>query len=168
MFSINDIVLYGSEGACRIISIAPRDLGAGMREYYILQPVYRKDATVFVPVGSEKLVARMRRALDAGEIDRIITEMPGEESVWIESEAERKLAYREIMAEGDSRGLVRLIKGLYLHQKEQTARGRRLHLADERAFKEAERLLYDQFALALDIRPEEVLPYIIRKIEGKK
>lgn len=165
MLSVSDVVLYGTEGACEIVDIAEKDLGAGVREYYILQPVYRKEATVFVPTGSEKLVARMRRVLTADEIEEIIQEMPGEESVWIQNEAERKTRYKEILAEGDSRKLVRLIKTLYLHQKEQNARGRKLHMADERAFKEAERLLYDQFALALRIQPDEVLPYIVKRIE---
>lgn len=167
MFEINDIVLYGTEGACEIVEIAEKDVGVGLREYYVLQPVYRRDTTIYVPAGSEKLVARMRRVLTADEIEEIILGMPGEDSLWVENEAERKTFYKEILAEGDSRKMVRLIKTLYLHQKEQTAKGRKLHMADERALKEAERLLYDQFALALKISPDEVLPYIIRKIEGQ-
>ncbi|MBQ4050586.1 MAG: CarD family transcriptional regulator [Oscillospiraceae bacterium] len=166
MFKVGDVVLYGTEGACEIVEIGKRDLGAGPREYYILQPVYRKEAVVFVPADVEKLVGRMRRVLTAEEIDDIIREMPGEGFLWVENEAERKIRYKELLAEGDSRMLVRMIKTLYLHQKEQGEKGRKLHMADERAFKEAERLLYDQFALALNIRPEEVLPYIIRRIEG--
>lgn len=166
MLSIHDVVLYGTEGACEVTGITQKNLGAGMMEYYVLRPVYRREATVFVPTGNKTLIARMRRLLSAEEIEEIIREMPGEDSIWIQNEAERKARYREILAEGDSRKLVRLIKTLYLHQKQQLAGGRKLHLADERAFKEAERLLYDQFALALHIKPDQVLPYIIERIEG--
>lgn len=166
MFKVNDMVLYGTEGVCEVIEIGERDLGAGCREYYILRPVYRKEAAVFVPTDSDKLVSRMKQVLTAREIDDIIREIPGEGFLWIENETERRMKYREILAEGDCRSLVRMIKALYLHRKQQAARGRKLHAADERAFKEAERLLYDQFALVLNIQPEDVLPYIIKKIES--
>ena len=166
MFKVGEVVLYGTEGACEIVEIGKRDLGAGPREYYILRPVYRKEAVVFVPADVERLVSRMKRVLTAEEIDTIILEIPGEEFLWIENEAERKNRYRELLAEGDCRMLIRMIKSLYLHQKEQSTRGRKLHTADERAFKDAERLLFDQFALALQIQPDEVLPYIIKKIES--
>ena len=166
MLSVNDIVMYGTEGACEITGITCKDLGAGMTEYYVLRPVYRRETTVFVPAGNKALTGRMRRLLSAEEIEEIIQEMPGEDAIWIQDENERKARYREILAEGDSRKLVRMIKTLYLHQKQQTAKGRKLHLADERAFKEAERMLYDQFAIALHIKPDEVLPFIIGRIEG--
>jgi len=167
MLGVHDVVLYGTEGACEITEIARKDFGAGAAEYYVLRPVYRKNATVFVPTQNRALVARMRRVLSAEEIEKIIEEMPGESCIWIPDESLRKEEYRKILAGGDSRELIRLVKTLYLRQKEQSARGRKLHQADERFLKEAEKVLYDQFALALKIQPDQVLPFILERIEGR-
>ena len=37
-------------------------------------------------------------------------------------------------------------------------------MADERFLKDAEKMLYDEFALVLNIREEEVLPFIMEQI----
>lgn len=166
MFGVHDVVLYGTEGACEITEITQKDFGAGAAEYYVLQPVYRKNTTVFVPTQNRALVARMRRVLSTEEIEKMIEEIPGESGIWIPDENLRKEEYRKILAGGDSRELIRLVKALYLRQKEQNVRGRKLHQADERFFKEAEKVLYDQFALALKIQPDQVLPLILERIEG--
>ena len=45
--------------------------------------------------------------------------------------------------------------------------GKHLRAADERFFKEAERMLYDEFALVLGMEPEEVLPFILERIQDE-
>lgn len=126
--------------------------------------MHRREATVFVPTGNQALVSRMRQVLRADEIEKMIAAMPGEESIWIQDENDRKVTYKEILTEGDSHKLVQLIKTLYLHQQEQNAKGKKLRQTDERFFKEAEKMLYDQFALALHMKPEQVLPFILKRI----
>ncbi|WP_040197362.1 CarD family transcriptional regulator [Candidatus Soleaferrea massiliensis] len=168
MYEINDTVLYGGHGVCRIVEIEERDLCGNRMEYYILKPVYDEKSTVFVPVHNEALTTKMRRILSVDEIYALIASMPNEDSKWIENENERKEKYREIISCGDRIQLIRAIKALYQHQQEQQARGRKLHLADERFFKEAEKMLYDEFALVLHIKPEQVFPFIQEQIHVSK
>lgn len=165
MYSVNDTILYGSHGVCRVAGIETKDFGGNLAEYYVLRPVYSENSTIYVPVSNEKLAGKMRRVLTSGEIDQIIRAMPYEESAWVEDESERKEKYKEILAQGDRMELVKMIKALYYHQREQQAKGRRLHTADEHFFKEAEKLLYDEFALVLHIKPEQVLPFIMEQVE---
>ena len=42
-----------------------------------------------------------------------------------------------------------------------------MHAADENFLKEAESVLYEEFAYVLNIRREEVLPFIQHEIEKK-
>ena len=93
--------------------------------------------------------------------------MPDEQAHWIENDEERKTAYRETLSTGDRPGLIRMIKSLYLRQKEMKGNGKHLRAADERFFKEAERMLYDEFALVLGMEPEEVLPFILERIQDE-
>ena len=133
--------------------------------YYVLKPVYNSNSTVYVPVDNETLTAKMRRVLSAAEIYEIIRAIPSESSMWIEDENERKEKYREILQRGDRMELVRIIKALYHHQQAQRAKGKHLHTADEHFFKEAEKMLYDEFALVLQIRPDQVVPFILQQVE---
>ena len=165
MYAVNDTILYGLNGACIITDIAKRNISGSIIEYYVLQPVYNNASTIYVPMKNEKLTAKMRRVLSAEEIHGLIQAMPDEDSLWIENENDRKEAYREILSAGDRMKLVRLIKALYLHQEKLQGIGRRLHMSDERFLKDAERLLYDEFALVLNIKPEQVLPFILEQID---
>ena len=165
MIEINDTILYGTEGVCTVLDIVERDFGGKSIPYYVLQPVYNNRSTIYVPVHNEALTAKMRRVLSKEEIYQIIQAMPGESSIWIEDEPERKERYKQILQRGDRIELVRMIKALYQHQLDQRAKGKHLHTADEHFFKEAEKLLYDEFALVLDIQPDQVLPFILQQLD---
>ena len=58
-----------------------------------------------------------------------------------------------------------MIKALYFHQREQQKNGRRLHITDERFMKEAEKMLYEEFAYVLNIRKDQVLPFILNQVQ---
>ena len=165
MFQINDTILYGSEGVCTVTDIVEKDFGAKVMRYYVLKPVYNSNSTLYVPANNQALTAKMRHVLSAAEIHEIIRAIPGEKSMWIENEDERKEKYREILQHGDRMELIGIIKALYHHQQAQRAKGKHLHTADEHFFKEAEKLLYDEFALVLQIQPDEVVPFILRQTE---
>lgn len=165
MYQINDTVLYGTHGVCQIAEITQQSFGNPTKTYYVLKPVHNPSSTIYVPVDSEALTSKIRQVLSREEIYELIHSMPYEESYWIENEPERKERYREIIAKGDRHELIQMLKALYHHQQQQALRGKKLHAADERYFKEAEKLLYDEFALVLNIKPSQVLPFIMEQIQ---
>ena len=57
-----------------------------------------------------------------------------------------------------------MIKALYSHEKYQQEHGRKFHTADQKIMKEAENMLYEEFAYVLDIQQEKVVPFIIDHI----
>lgn len=164
-YQVGDRVVYGIHGVCLITDIEEQRSGTEVISYYILRPVYDDKSKVFVPVGNERLEKKMRRILSVEEIYELIKAMSSEESIWIADETLRKERYRQILLTGDCRGLVRLIKTLYQRQQEQVAKGKKLHKNDEKVMKEAEKMLYEEFAHVLDIRPDQVLPFIMQQVE---
>lgn len=166
MYNVNDTIMYGTQGICEIIEIAEKEFMGTKKKYYVLKPVGDKAATVFVPVNSEKAESKMRRILSEEEICQLIECMPQENVKWIENENERKETYKKIIASGDRAELIRMIKALYLRKKEREADGKKLYLSDERFFKEAERILYEEFQYVLNIQKDEVLDFIVKKIEN--
>ena len=87
--------------------------------------------------------------------------MPDEDTVWIDDNNLRKQKYNQMIGQGDRRKLIKLIKTLYIHQNEMKAKGKNLHQSDEAILKQAEKLLNDEFALVLDIKPENVNEFIV-------
>lgn len=164
MFQVNDTVVYGSDGICVIEEIAARTFDRKTQEYYVLRPLYGNQSTIFVPTQNEKLCAKMRRLLSAEEIHAIIRGLPGAETVWIDNEALRKQTYAQILRSGDRKDILRLLKTLHLHQQKLRDSGRKFHASDERFMKEAERVLYGEFAHVLHLEPAQVEPMILREI----
>ena len=164
MHKINDMVLYGAEGLCRIADISVQNMHGEDTEYYVLKPLSESGSTIFVPTGSEVLTAKMKRVMSAEEIYALIRTMPDEAAEWIENENLRKQRYREILAGGDRTALVGMIKAVHFHEEERKKLGKKLHLSDERFMKDAEKLLYEEFAHVLNIRKDEVVPFIMEQI----
>ena len=64
--------------------------------------------------------------------------------------------------------MVRLIKSVYLHGQKLKSTGKKLHVVDERFLKEAERLLYDEFAHVLKIERSQVIPFITQQVDHEE
>lgn len=164
MFNVNDTILYGTHGICKITDITEQKFNGSANKYYILQPLHNASSTIYVPMDNEKLLAKMRRILSEEEIYELIKAMPDEETSWIENKNERNERFRSIMSSGNRTEIIKLIKVIYQHKEELKAIGKKLHASDEQFFKEAEKIIYDEFALVLNIRYEQVLPFIVDQI----
>jgi len=160
MYNVGEAVVYSSYGVCTVSSIEKRDFAGESREYYVLRPVGNKSNTFYVPTENEALTSRMRKVYSRSEVEKLIGDMPDEGLIWIDNESQRKEEYRRIISGGDRSELIRLIKTLYLKRRDLSDQHKKLHSADERFLSEAENMLYDEFAYALDISRDEVLPYI--------
>lgn len=173
MFLTGDTIIYENYGVCRITGTRDMEIGHTVRPYYELKPVFESNLTFYLPIGQEKIEGKMHRILSTKEIYALIKTMPDEDTIWIENESERKEQYKQILAGNDRPALVKLIKTLYLRQQELKENGKKLYVSDERFLRDAEKALYDEFAYVLDIKPEEVLPFIhghiktdVNKIKG--
>ena len=164
MICVNDVVLYGNDGVCHVIGVTTRKIGGIPEKYYVLRPVSQGTTTIYVPVNNETLVSRMQRLLSLDEAIELIRSVSEEETIWIEDDTKRRFAYEKILEVGDRREIFKLIKTLSLRAQEYKGSKRKMHTADEKLMKEAEKRLYDEFAQVLHIEPEEVLPFIFRTI----
>jgi CarD family transcriptional regulator len=164
MVRVNDVVLYGIDGICHVTGLATKTVAGKPVEFYVLKPVSQETSTIYVPVANEALVGRMQRLLSLDEAMELIRSIPGEETFWIEDDLKRRTTYGQILQGGDRREILRVIKTLYLRAEQLKQDRRKMHSADERLMKEAEKRLYDEFAHVLRIEPGQVLPFIFRMI----
>ncbi len=165
MYKVGDIVIYKSEGVCRVSDIEVKTFRDKEIEYYVLKPVYKENSEIFVPKNNIELVSKMRQVLTREEIINLIKSMPDEDDIWIENENQRKEEYKQLIASGDRTKLIRLIKTLFNHKQKQKEAGKKLHITDDRLLKDAEKVLYDEFAYVLNISQNQVVPFIVGELD---
>ena len=169
MFRINDVIIYGSQGVCRITDIEEKTVSGAKKSYFVLKPVNDQSATFFAPTDNAHVLKKMRRLLSAEEIHKLIDAMPEEDADWITNENERKELYRKILATGDHMELIKMIKAIYAHKKAREAEGKRLHMSDENFFKDAEQILYHEFQYVLNLHSkDDLMAYIFARIQKNK
>lgn len=168
MFKTDDVIIYGTQGVCRVEGIEEKAVGGKRKHYYVLKPVNDNGATIFAPTDNEHVLKKMRRLLTKEQILQLIDSMPEENAFWIENDNERKEYYRKVISSGDHMELIKMIKAVYIHKKEREAEGKRLHMVDEYFFRDAEQILYNEFQYVLGMKnKEDVMAFIFSRIENR-
>ena len=116
MYKIGSIVVYGTEGLCKICDITERTFGKETMEYYVLSPVENEAETIFVPKNNEKILKRMRPILSRKRATELLEAPPSELGEWVENDRERQQMYKQVLLCGSSEDLLRMTRALYLHQ----------------------------------------------------
>lgn len=164
LFQNGEYVMYGTYGVCQITGTTEQQIGANRLLYYVLKPVFQQSSTVFVPLSNRQLTAWLHRVLTRAELEQLVDSMPGQQPIWTDDETERRTLFQKILTEGNRIDIIRLVKTLYDRQQERLAKGKRLHQRDERFFREADRLLCNEFAFVLNRKPEEIPAILQRRL----
>ncbi len=165
MLKLNERVVYGTTGVCVVDSVEDKRIGREVKKYYVLKPVAQSSSTVYVPADNEKLLSKVRSVLSVEQIKCMLCSLKDEPDVWTDNDNERRLKFSEIISSGDRKACLVMMRSLHNRQRFLADSGKRLHIADERALKEAERLIHDEFSVALSIKPEEVRIFIKEELE---
>ena len=110
MFQVNDVIIYGTQGVCKITGKEEKMVNGTKKTYFVLKPVNEKSATIFAPTDNAFVLKKMRRLLTRDEIHGLIDSMPEENGLWVENENERKELYKSILSKGDHLELIKMIK----------------------------------------------------------
>ena len=167
MFQVNDVVVYGAQGVCRIDGIQKQKMDGVIKEYFVLKPADQREAVFYVPTWNEKALAKMRKVLTKEDVDALIDSIPEKEPFWIPNENARKDAYRQILAGGDHAAVISMLQALYAHKQERETIGKRLHVVDDYFMREAEQLLYNEWRYVLNMDKAGLMTYIMERIEHK-
>ena len=125
MYQVNDVVVYGKNGICRVEEIGTLSMSMvdQKKMYYTLRPIYQREAVLYVPVDNSKTV--MRPVISREEAQQLIDEIPMLQVVWITNERERENQYRTMLKTCDCKELVKIIKTLYQRKKARIQDGKR-------------------------------------------
>ena len=167
MFKVNDYVVYGLMGTYKITDIQQGDpaFSDESENYYVLHPVYKNNITIKIPVKKQKEL--LRPVMSRGEVLSLIASMPEREIIAIESDKQRNDMFKTAKS-GNVEEQIKIIKSLYWKKKNKLAANKKFAKADEDVMNAVEKQLHEEFAIALNITPAEVLPYILEHIPHDK
>ncbi len=166
MFRVDDYVVYGLTGVCKITDIEMDKIDDEESEFYVLNPVFSDNMTIKIPVNNG--TARMRKTITKEEALSLIDMIPEQETVWLKDNRERSEKFKAALKTGKSEEWVKMIKTIYEEKKEMATIGKKLSKSDEDIFKTAEKQLHEELAIALGISPDEVSDYIFQRISNDK
>lgn len=168
MYEVGDMVIYGKQGVCRIeeigsISITSND---DTTQYYTLVSVYGTGKT-YTPVDT---AVYMRHIMTLEEVQNIIKEIPNiaQQPIQFKNTREMTDYYKNSIESYHWERLIGVIKTVYFKAQHIKQQGKKLGQIDERYKREAEQLLYQEFAVAMDISIDAVGTYITSIMEEGK
>lgn len=163
MFAEGTLVMYGSEGVCRIVRVGEAPFPGALpgKCYYTLEPVFSSGvvyAPVDVPVVMRALISReeAERLIDA------IPDMAAPETVSRDPKAAEAL-YKGYLSRYDPESFLALIR--CIHAKNEDSR-KPYNQTDERYFHRSQALLHGELSVALGIPVEAVEAYIRERVEA--
>lgn len=156
MFTVGDYVMKISNGVCRIDDITHLNMSGVDKNklYYVMTPVEGKKSTLYVSVDTAD--QNIRSAMTKDEAENVIEAIPNIQEAWITNEKLREQQYKDAVKSGSPEALVGIIKTIYLRKKTREDQGKKNTAVDERYFKQAEELLYEEIAFALGKQKNEI------------
>lgn len=146
-----DYIVYRKE-TCKIIG---KEDG-----YYRLVPVNDTSIKYKVPVDSNFL----KKVITKEEIDRLLLEIPEINTIDL-GEKQIEQEYKELMKSGTHEDLVKIIKTSYLRNQIRILNNKRISEIDDEYFRRAEKYLYEEIGIVLNLSFENTKEYIINKLK---
>jgi len=160
MYKIGEFVVYKRD-VCKVIEIKEKYFNNV--DYYILIPVFDKSLKISVPKDSDLI----RDLINKEELEKIITAMPNIKII----ETDNKMIendYKELLQTGTHENLIKIIKTTYLRNQERLENNKKIGDKDDNYFNLAEKHLYSEFSVVLNLTIEEAKEYVINKLEINK
>lgn len=146
-----DYIVYRKE-TCKIIG---KEDG-----YYKLVPINDTSIKYKVPVNSNFL----KKVITKEEIDRLLLEIPEINTIDL-GEKQIEQEYKELMKSGTHEDLVKIIKTSYLRNQIRILNNKRISEIDDEYFRRAEKYLYEEIGIVLNLSFENTKEYIINKLK---
>ncbi len=165
MYRINDRVVYLSKKVYIIARIDDLDFGDGnTRKYYILKSVRDADEEMCLPVDSEAAMKNIRPLLSKKEINAAIENSISNEIEWNQPYKERVQKYNELLKENNMSKILCVVKYLIRKKENSESNKKTLSNIDTIFLQDILRTIKEEFSYVLKISEDEVVPYILNKV----
>lgn len=158
MYKIGDYLVYRKD-VCLVKDIIKKHFND--EDYYILEPVNDNSLKIEIPTSNKNI----RELMTKSEVEALIKEIPSITVI----ETENKLIendYKQLLKDASREDLVKVIKTTYMRNKLRLDNKKTKSDKDDTYFKLAEKYLYTELSVVLDMSYDEAKNYIINKVDG--
>lgn len=163
MYKVDDIIMYSKVGVCRVADVGKLDdpYVDPEKDYYTLEPLF-EPFIVHIPVDTD---LPMREVMTKKEAEAFIKEIPNIKlGNAKQKSSDMKNAFNERLDTQRVEDLITVVKTFDKKNKDATHDGKMLSTTDQNYMKQAEKLLFGEFAVALGIEYDQVKGYIEKKL----
>lgn len=153
MFKIGDYVIYRRD-LCIIKDIIDN-------KYYKLSLIDDNTLSINVPIDNK--FGLLRRPMTKESAEELINKIPTIEPIKTNDKLLENV-YKELMRTNKQEDLIKIIKTTYLRNKEREETGKKIADKDQTFFEQAEKYLYNELSIALNMNYQEIKNYIIEYI----
>ena len=155
-YKIGDYIVYLKD-VCKIIDI--KEKYTNDMDYYILVKVNDDSLKLSIPVNN-KLI---RKLISKEKVNEIINNILNIE-VFNSNEKDIEYEYKKLLENASHENLIKIIKTSYLRNKERLDNKKKISDRDKNYFELAEKYLYTEFSIVLDMSFDETRDYVINKV----
>ncbi len=159
MYRENDYVMY-KKSTCQVKKIKHDE--ATNEDYYVLSPLDDKTLTITIPTTNKG--GFLRPIISKKEAQNLINRIPLIEPLKNINDKYIENTYKELFYQGSPEDLIKIIKTTYLRNDKRRQNKQKLSEKDEDYFAQAEKYLYNELAIALDMSFEDTKKYIVEKV----
>lgn len=153
MFEVDDKVMYGIIGVCKVEAIDTPPITGVSGEYYFLQPVFDNRGLIYSPIDNK---VPMREIITKSQCDKLINRAKNCQNDEILSQKLSFTDYDTCIKSQDTDSLLHLIRFLYTTKNARAKELRKMKSMDNRFLATARKLLYGEMAVATGCSIEEI------------
>ena len=160
-FVVGDLVMHCREGLSTIDSI----IDMADKQYFLLKAKRGSGETIYVPLDTSNNI--IRHIMVKSDADKLLAFMKGVEKEYNANTKQRRDAFKRRLSSGDVYDLAFLSRQLYFYNiQPEDMQEIKYGPVDLDLLSYADNILLDELSLSYDIPREDILDFIVNKIDN--
>lgn len=159
MYKKGDYVVYRRD-VCIIRDIKESKLKN--TTYYVMNPI--DDSSLIIDIPIENKMGFLRDVISTDKAKKLIERIPKINPIENINEKNLGAKYKEMLYTGNYEDLIKIIKTTFLRNESRVNNKKKISEKDNNYFKLAEKYLYNELSVSLNMSVEEVKDYIFRVV----
>lgn len=159
MYKINDYVVY-RHNVCKIKNIKENQMNGN--KYYVMVPI--DDESLIIDTPTDNRMGYIRSLISLKEANKLIDNIPNIKLIDDYTERNLENIYKDLINKGSHDELIQIIKTSYIRNDVRIKNKKKISDKDDKYFKLAEKYLYNELSIVLNMSFEETKNYIIKRV----
>ena len=159
MYKKGDYVVYRHD-ICIIKDIRINKLNG--ITYYVMNPI--DDDSLIIDIPIEDRMGYLRDVISSENAKKLIERIRNIDPIVDINEKNIEIKYKDLLNTGKYDDLIKIIKTTFLRNESRTNNKKKISEKDNKYFKLAEKYLYNELSISLNMSVEDVKDYIFRVV----